>query len=265
MDFFISKDWLNRNLESYAFKFDHILLVVILLLIGFFAAFYLMKKDKKKVEIVLIVLWIVYTISMLSYYCLLWSLCIAKPNEYQFNISSMLPLHSCNMLMFVFPLAVFVKNKIIRTAASNFLVVVNMIMGFITLFVGCPPVGYSAFSFSGVHSILYHALDVIIPLIMLTTRYYDLQKNDVYYGMSLFGILALAVWIFDATTGSDYFYHYDGHTFPVFKFISENVPAIVWTLIIVSCYVITGVVVHIGVVFAKYLVDKKQNKTIVES
>ena len=31
----------------------------------------------------------------------------------------------------------FCKNPIIKTAASNFLVVINMIIGFITLFVGC--------------------------------------------------------------------------------------------------------------------------------
>jgi uncharacterized membrane protein len=82
------------------------------------------------------------------------------------------------MFLYVFPVAIFVKNKVIKTAACNFLVVINMIIGFITLFVGCPPVGYSALSFSGFQSLLEHVIIVIVPLIMVATNYYDLQKKD---------------------------------------------------------------------------------------
>mgnify|MGYP002869251132 CR=1 FL=1 len=184
--------------------------------------------------------------------------CISNPTNYPFEIDTMLPFHSCLMFLYVFPFAIFSNNKIIKTASMNFLVVINMIIGFITLFVGCPPVGYSALSFSGVQSLVEHLIIVIVPLILLTTGYYDLKKKDLLYGLVLFGILSVIMWTFDAITGSDYFYFYDGHTFPVFKFISETVPHIIWTLIVLSCYIITGCAIHFLIVFIKYLINKKR-------
>ena len=68
------------------------------------------------------------------------------------------------------------------------------------------------------------------------------------------------MWTFDAITGCDYFYFYDGHTFPVLKVISENVPAIVWTLIVVSCYIITGCAIHFLIIGIKHLINKKKGK-----
>ena len=161
------------------------------------------------------------------------------------------------MFVYVFPFAIFSKNKIIKTAASNFLVIINMILGFITLFVGCPTVGYSALSFEGVQTLLLHVIIVIVPLIMITTNYYDIKKEDLKYGLALFGLLGLTMWIFDAISGCDYFYFYDGHTFPVFKEISSNVHHLVWTLIVVSCYVLTGIATHFLITSVKFLPKEK--------
>ena len=47
MDFFTSHDWLNRGLESYAFKLDHLLFILISISIGVGLAFLLRKKRKK--------------------------------------------------------------------------------------------------------------------------------------------------------------------------------------------------------------------------
>lgn len=259
MNFFTSHDWLNRNLSSYAFQIDHILFIVFIILIGIAASLLLRNKSRKTISIVLISLWILYIFVVSFFYGFFYYQAITNPEEHPFNVRYMLPLHSCCMFMFVFPFAIFPKNRIIKTAASSFLVIVNMIMGFITLFVGCPPVGYSALSFQGVTSLIYHAIDVIVPLIMIVTKYYDIKKNDYRYGVILFLLLALIIWLFDLIMKCDYFYIYDGSTFPVLKVISENVPPIVWTLITVSSYVITALCVHFMVIGIKYLIQKKQN------
>lgn len=258
MDFFLSHDWLNREGPTYAFKFDHILFIVIGLLIGVFLCFFLRKKDKRIIKITLISIWALAVVVEIFYYAVTYTYCIKDPVSYPFNVETMLPLHSCLMFLYIFPVAIFAKNRVIKTAACNFLVVINMIIGFITLFVGCPPVGYSALSFSGFQSLLEHTIIVIVPLIMVTTNYYDLKKKDLLYGLVLFGILSVIMWTFDAITGCDYFYFYDGHTFPVLKVISENVHHLVWTLIVVSCYVITGCAIHFLIVAIKYLINKKR-------
>ena len=260
MNFFYDTDWLNRE-PPYAFKWDHLLLIAVFMLIGVGIALFLRKKSHKTVKIVLICIWAFYVTLNLIYYPVLYYRSFSNPSEYPFNIDTMLPLHSCLMLMYVFPFAMFSKNKIIKTAASNFLVVVNMIMGFITLFVGCPG-STSALSYFGLHTLIYHSIDVIVPLIMIVTGLYDIQKKDILYGLGLFGILSTAIYIFDAITGCDYFYFYDGHVFPAFKFISENVPHhILWSLLIITCYIITACAMHFLIICIKYLINKHKEKT----
>ena len=258
MEFFTSHDWFNRPGPKYAFQLDHILFIVIAMLIGVALSLLLRKKDKKTIKVVIISLWAVAVAVEIFYYGYLWINSAINPNDSPFNIEWMLPLHSCLMFLYVFPFAIFSKNRLIKLMASNFIVVINMIIGFITLFVGCPPVGYSTFSFPGLQSLIEHAIIVIVPLIMVVTNYYDLQLKDLKYGLILFGILSVIMWTFDAITGCDYFYFYDGHTFPVLKVISENVPHLVWTLIVVSCYIITGAAIHFLIVAIKYLINKKR-------
>ena len=258
MDFFTSRDWLNRPGPTYAFQLDHILFVVISMLIGVGLCFLLRKKERKTIKIVLISLWALAVAVEIFYYIVEYTLCAINPEGHPFNLETMLPFHSCLMFLYVFPFAIFSKNRVIRTAASNFLVVINMIIGFITLFVGCPPVGSSALSFAGVQSLLLHVIIVIVPLIMVATNYYDIQIKDIYYGLALFGILGVVMWTFDAITGCDYFYFYDGHTFPVLKVISENVHHLVWTLIVVFCYTFTGCAIHFLIIGIKYLINKRE-------
>ena len=258
MDFFTRKDWLNRGLSSYAFQWDHLLFIAIMMSIGIILALFLRNKDKRVIKIVLIVLWGIGVALETSYYTYNFVMCGVDPTNHPFSIDSSLPLHSCLMFFYLFPFAIFSKNRVIQLATRNFIVIVNMIMGFITLFVGCPSAGYAALSFDGVQILTYHGIIVIVPLIMVVTNYYDIQKDDWKYGLSLFGILSVTMWIFDAITHSDYFFFYDGHRFPAFKFISENVHHLVWTLIVVSCYVITAFATHFGIVGLKYLINKKK-------
>ena len=261
MDFFDSHDWLNREGYNYSFKIDHIIFLVIALLAAVGLCFLLYKKDKAYIKKVLFIIWIVSVALTIFYYGAQYVECIVDPAKYPFVMETMLPLHSCLMFIYLFPFAIFSKNEIIRKAANNFIVVINMTIGFITMFVGCPLLGYSTLSFAGIHSLLLHAIIFIVPLVMMVTGLYELQIKDIYYGLIAFAILALAAWIFDAITGCDYFYHYDGHTFPVFEFISQNVHHLVWTLIVVSCYAITGVATHFLILGSKYLIEKRKQET----
>ena len=261
MDFFTKHDWFDRP-GPYQFTLEHFMFILLSILVGVLLCFLLMKKDKKIIRRVLIILWLIAVGVEVGYYAVEYYLCFT--GEYTFNFQTMLPLHSCSMFMYVFPIAIWAKNPVIKKAASNFLVVVNMIMGFITMFVGCPGPGYSTFSFHGQQILIYHALIFIVPLIMVVTNYYDLEKNDYRYGIGFFLILALAMWIFDAISGSDYFYIYDGKNFGVLYEISENVPHLVWTLITVSCYVITALIIHFLIFGVKYWIKKKKEQKVDE-
>ena len=194
---------------------------------------------------------------------IVWTCVGLGMDDLPFDTTILLPLHSCSMFMYVFPLAFFLKDGPIKKAACSFLVSVNMIMGFITLFVGFSGKGCSVFSFFGMHTLLYHALIVIVPLAMLFTGVYLPQKSDILFGMALFLFLAVAVWTFDAFTGMDYMYIYDGHTFGVFRFIYENVPHLVWTLISVSAYLITALATHFLIILILHWLAKIKAKKAV--
>lgn len=259
MDFFDSKDWLGQE-GPYAYRWDHLLFVFIPLVFGVLLALFLRKRSKKAVKAWTIGLWAFGTGVVAFYYISKYVICAIDPVGHPFRIDEMLPFHSCLMFMYVFPFAMFCKNRVIRTAANNFLVVVNMIIGFITLFVGCPPKGSSALSLVGVQSMVIHTIIVIVPMILVVTNHYDIQKKDIQYGLALFGILGLSMWIFDAIAHCDYFYFYDGHTFGILYEISENVPHIVWTLIVVTCYVLTAIIMHFVIIGIKALIHKRQAK-----
>ena len=97
---------------------------------------------------------------------------------------------------------------------------------------------------------------------MVITNYYDIQRNDINYGLVLFGLLTMVVLAFDSATGCDYMYFYDGHTFGVFRFIYENVHRSIWTLIVVSCYIITAFATHYLIILIKYLLSKKSKEDV---
>ena len=257
MDFFTKHDWFDRP-GPYQFKLEHFMFILISVLIGVGLCFLLRKKSKKTIKTVLIILWAIAVAVEVGYYAVEYYISFTDPENHPFNFRTMLPLHSCSMFMYIFPFAIWAKHDFVKRAASNFLVVVNMIMGFITLFVGCPGPGWSTFSFHGQQILIYHALIFIVPLIMVVTNYYDLQKNDYRFGIGLFLVLATMMWIFDAISGSDYFYIYDGKNFGVLYEISENVPHFVWTIITVSCYVITALIVHFLIFGVKYFIAKKK-------
>ena len=115
MDFLYQADWLNRQ-PPYAFTWDHFLIIVLFLSLGVLLAFLLRKKDKHTIKIVLISLWSFYIFLQVFYYTLIYARTIAHPDQYPFNIRTMLPLHSCLMFMYVFPFAMFSKNEIIKKA-----------------------------------------------------------------------------------------------------------------------------------------------------
>lgn len=258
MDFFLNRDWFNRS-GPYAFKPEHFIFIAISIIIGVLLGFFLRKKSPKTIRITLISLWATVVAIDLLKWIIVWY-CVAKGIEGPFDSTILLPLHSCSMFMYVFPVAFFVKQETLKRAANNFLISVNMIMGFITLFVGFSGKGCSVFSFFGMHTLIYHALIFIVPLVMLMTGVYKPKIKDIYYGLGLFLILAIIVWTYDAITKNDYMYIYDGHTFGVFKFIYENVHHLVWTLISVSAYLITGIVTHFLVIGIIFLIEKRYNK-----
>ena len=103
MEFFTSKDWLNRGLESYAFQWDHLVFIALIIAVGVLLSWFLRKKDKKTIKIVLIVLWAIGLSLEISYYAFTYYQCANDPVNHPFELDKHLPLHSCLMFFYLFP------------------------------------------------------------------------------------------------------------------------------------------------------------------
>ena len=257
MDFYYAPDWFGRP-GPYAFTLEHFLFIAIATFLGVLAALLMRRCTRNAVEFTLVCLWAFLVVIEIWKWVVVFTRVPNDP-DYPFNIETMLPLHSCSMFLYVFPFAIFSRNQSVKRAANSFLVSVNMIMGFITMFVGFSGKHASVFSFFGLHTLLFHAIIFIVPLIMLVTGYYKPEKKDILYGGALFLGLATIILIFDLITGCDYMYIHDGHTFGVFKFIYENVPWFVWTIISVSAYLITGAATHFLILGIRTLLERKNH------
>ena len=262
MWFWDISDWFGRS-GPYLLNAEHITFLVLVTLGGGILLPLLLRKAKRKtIHTVLIALWAFALVIDLIKWGSIWIDDII--NHEAFNVGGQLPLHFCSMFLFIMPFALFAKNEKLKMAATNFVCTVSMVMGYMALYLSTWMMNnFSLFSFPGMHTMLYHAVLFVCPMIMLLTGYYQPKWKDMFGGMAVFGVIAAIMIAFDNIFVVDYMYLYDESSLGTFHFISQNVPhRLVWTLIAVLGYVGTIAIMHSLIMGIKTLVAKHKNKSI---
>ena len=180
------------------------------------------------------------------------------------RLGSILPLYTCSMFLYIMPIALFAKREKIKTAALNFMCTMMLPLGFVSMFLSLMmTVGCSLFSFYGLHTLIYHSMLYIVPMVILITGYYKPKWKDVWSGLLLFACIVAVVLTFDTICKVDYMYLYDGSTFTVVSFITNAVPhRLVWTAILLVCYFVIMVATQALILGIIKLVNKK--KVVIE-
>ena len=258
MNFFNATDWFGRE-GNFLFSPEHIIFIVLATALGILLPLMLRKKSTKTIKGVLIGLWVFALVFDLLKWGNIWICDITGADT--FKLASHLPLHFCSMFLYVAPIALFAKNQKLKTAATNFVCTVSMLMGYMSLFLSTAMMSsYSLFSFNGMHTMVYHAILFIFPMTMLLTRFYKPKWKDMLGGIVVVLIICAIMITFDNIFAVDYMYLYDESTLGVFHFISQNVPRVVWIVIAVLGYVASVALIHSIVMGILALCKKKSEK-----
>ena len=264
MDFLFERDWLGRAEEMGNFLYapEYIVFFVIVTLTAIILPIMLRRVSDKKVRTVMICLWV----SALVMDVVRWSIgpIYDAMNGTPMNVGSALPLHTCSTLMYTAPIAIFAKNEKIKTAVCNYLCTINLFGGIVGMYMGTAMMWtYSMASFYGPEHMIYHAIAIIIPLIMLVTGFYKPKAKDMWLGLLVFVIIATPVFIFDNIFGADYMYIYDGSTLEPFKAIANAMPhRHVWTLIAIAGYIGITAILQFIAIGIRVLHDKVMKKNV---
>lgn len=104
---------------------------------------------------------------------------------------------------------------------------------------------------------VYHAIVIIMPMIMLISGFYKPEGHDYLLGFLVFLAIGIPTFIFNTIFATDYMYTYDGSTLEPFKWLAEMMPhRLLWTLVAVFGYFLLAVMFHYAAVGIRKLSEK---------
>ncbi len=225
LDFFVVADWFGRP-GPYTFSLERIVLVA-LCVVACILIPILIKKNIAKARVIIFAFWIFALVLDIIKYVFYNTYCII----HKLNIDKFeLPLWTCTIYLFALPFGLFNKNEKIRNACNAFICSISMLGGFINFLFPTE----SVFSFMGLHTLLYHFILLITPIIMLSTGYYKPEFKHFVGAMIIFLIYSVPVFIIDNIFAIDYMFIYNGTWFGPMSIVAELMPhRLLWTFVCV--------------------------------
>ena len=267
MEFFRKEDWFNRE-GPYFYNAEHIIFIILALATCVAVPLLLRKKSPKTIKIVLICLWATALALDLIKYVQWW---IGDAIGYgPFSVGTELPLYTCSIFLYAVPVALFVRNDLIKRSLCAFLCTISLFGGLINFFLSFTLINNSLFSFYGLHTCLYHMMLLLVPMIMLITGYYRPQWRDFVNAFVVFAIVAAPVFIFNCIFTTDYMYLYDGSDLAPFAVIADAMPHhLLWTVVVTLGYALVCIMVlacEIGITKLVALIKnrREQRKAVAE-
>ena len=250
--FFTNKAYIDVDLPGKLFSPLHIVVMVILTVAVPLAAFFLRKLNEKKMKILFIVLWAV--VSAFEVVKITWE-SVTNPNG--FEATGILPLYLCSLYMYVMPFAIWAKpNSFLRRMACAFLCTLNLVGGLINFVYPVNVLSnYSAISFAGLHTLVYHAVMVFVALLMLFSGYYRFELKDAWLAFLPVAVFSIPVHIVNFTINADYmFFH--GNFFP-FSLIASHLPLWLWIIVLYIGYFAVPYLFYLPAHFIQKYAGKK--------
>lgn len=236
-NFFTHKDKLApaSQLPGTMFTPLHFIVAGVILVIVIICAVLLRKKDKL-IKSVFIILWVIVT--TLEVVKIIWE--STTGNTVRLEVTGILPLYPCSIFMYAMPFAIWGKGKV-KEAACGYVCTLGLLGGSVNFFYPMTVLyRYSIISFSGMHSMIYHAIMLFTCLTMLLSGYHSYKCATTIYDLFLpfvpTLIMSIPANIVNYTFGADYMFFRGTSAFlPV---IFGGLESVVITLIIYALYII---------------------------
>ena len=182
-----------------------------------------------------------------------------------FNKEGLLPIYTCSLYIYCMFLQAFFKGKL-REYSLSFLTTIGMLAGLIGM-IYCNGLNWYPFwTFGAFYSLFFHYAMFITGVIMLATRYVELDKRDIikaWVPILIISFIALPV---NSEYGADYMQIYEGSGVPLMSNLAKVLAAhkLRWlfSLIMIASYLILSSFV-VGVYYlSTHLTNKKMQKAI---
>ena len=236
-NFFTHKDFLDKNqLIGTMFTPLHFVVsaIVLAMVIGF-AILVKKKYSEKLFKKVLMIIWICL-VSFEIIKILFETFC---GREVRFEIYGNLPLYPCSIIMYALPFAIWGKGAI-KKCACGYVCTLGVLGAMVNFFYPVTVLpNYSALSFSGFHTMLYHGTMLFCALAMIMTGYHSYKCQRWYeliYPSVPSLIVSIPAVIIDYSLKVDYMW-FRGTSF-FLPAIFGNTPEIVVTIIIYALYIL---------------------------
>ena len=188
------------------FSLQHIILLAVTILIIIVAL--KLTKTNKKENIRKIIMGITIFCWIMEIIKIVFNLKIGNVH----NVNTYIPLYYCSILLYAGILSSFRKGKVKRTG-DVFLATGAFVGGSIfLLFPTTSLPTYPIFHYISLQSFLYHGCMVYLSLLILKTKYIELEKKDAIYYFILILIISIIALIINNIFGSN------------LMFISQNFP-----------------------------------------
>lgn len=174
------------NLTLQYFNIAHFILmsfVPLLIIVLYFS--FRHTSEKTKFWVILIVC----IVNFIMYFSYKIVYCIATP---EINIWNELPIHLCNLNLFFMPIALIYKNRYFF-GYFYFVGMIASLSGIV--FFGSVFLGYNAFSYVVLIYFIYHALLIVVSLLIIVFGFYKPRFNDILVALIMLAILAISLHI----------------------------------------------------------------------
>ena len=254
------------NIEGFTsdlFSTTHIVFIVLAFLSIIAIGILCRKADHKKITYFLRGLAIFVTLLEASK--IIWESYYDITTGRGFNAGGILPFYSCSLLIYCLWFGAWGKGKA-RDVALTWLATIGMCCGIIGTVYTNGLNWYPFWTFGSFYSLFFHDAMFITGVIMLATRYVELDKRDIikaWVPILIISFIALPV---NSEYGADYMQIYEGSGVPLMSNLAKVLAAhkLRWlfSLIMIASYLILSSFV-VGVYYlSTHLTNKKMQKAI---
>ena len=255
-NFFTHKDFLApaNELPGTMFTPLHFIIAGIFLALVIIFAIILIKHPKH-VKTVFIIIWAVVTV--FEVIKIVWESTTGKVVE--MNYAGNLPLYPCSIFMYVMPFAIWGKG-LAKKIACGYVCTLGLLGGSINFAYPMTILPrYSALSFAGFHTFIYHGVMLFTCIVMLGTGYHSYKGITKWYEPFLACIpsliMSIPANIVNYTIGADYMFFRGKSAFLPALFGNTAEPVV--TVIIYLLFIIIPALFYLPSLIANLVKGKK--------
>lgn len=236
-NFFTHKDFLDRDMliGTMFTPLQFVMSAIVLGLVIFFAILIKKKYSEKAFKRVLTIIWaclVAFEVIKIT-----WETFSGR--EVRFEVFGDLPLYPCSIIMYALPFAIW-GNEIMKKCACGYVCTLGLLGAMVNFFYPVTVLpNYSAISFAGFHTMLYHGAMLFCALAMIITGYHS-YKCEKWYELIFPSVASLIVSIpaviIDYALEVDYMW-FRGTSF-FLPAIFGDTPKAVVTIIIYILYIV---------------------------